>query len=72
MCVCVAIRSSIEQPGRSVKPLVPLQIQSIREEYDSFGLVEVPADRYYGAVTARSKKNFPIGGEEERMPVSLS
>ena len=41
----------------------------IRKEYDTFGELEVPADRYYGAQTARSKKNFPIGDETERMPV---
>lgn len=42
----------------------------IRKEYDTFGELEVPADCYYGAQTARSKKNFPIGDETERMPVS--
>ncbi len=42
----------------------------MRKEYDTFGELEVPADRYYGAQTARSKMNFPIGGESERMPVS--
>ena len=47
-----------------------LLIQATRKEYDSFGEIEVPADKYYGAVTARSKLNFPIGGESERMPVS--
>ena len=41
----------------------------IRKEYDTFGELEVPADRYYGAQTARSKKNFPIGDETETMPV---
>ena len=41
----------------------------IRKEYDTFGELEVPADRYYGAQTARSKMNFPIGDEMERMPV---
>lgn len=33
------------------------------------GEVEVPADKYYGAQTARSLKNFPIGDETEKMPV---
>jgi fumarate hydratase class II len=31
----------------------------------------VPADKYYGSQTVRSIKNFPIGVETERMPVSL-
>ncbi|MEM9188229.1 MAG: class II fumarate hydratase [Myxococcota bacterium] len=40
-----------------------------RTETDSMGALEVPADAYYGAQTARSKMNFPIG--EERMPVEI-
>ena len=34
-----------------------------RVESDSFGELEVPAEKYYGAQTARSLINFPIGGE---------
>jgi len=34
-----------------------------RIERDSLGEVEVPADKYYGAQTARSLANFAIGGE---------
>ena len=49
--------------------LVSLFSQAVRKEYDSFGEIEVPASSYYGAVTARSKENFPIGDESERMPV---
>ena len=32
-----------------------------RTETDSMGAIEVPADRYWGAQTQRSIKNFPIG-----------
>ena len=39
---------------------------SVRIEKDSMGEVEVPADRYYGAQTARSLQNFAIG--EDRFP----
>ena len=46
------------------------QATSVRKERDTFGEIEVPADKYYGAQTARSKMNFPIGDETERMPVS--
>ena len=42
-----------------------------RIETDSIGEIEVPADRYWGAQTERSKRNFPIGDERERMPVEL-
>jgi len=40
-----------------------------RTETDSMGAVEVPADRYYGAQTARSLEHFPIG--DDRMPGPL-
>jgi fumarate hydratase class II len=41
-------------------------MRGTRTESDSMGPVEVPASAYYGAQTARSLANFPIGGE--RMP----
>jgi fumarate hydratase class II len=34
-----------------------------RTEIDTFGPIEVPADRYWGAQTQRSLENFPIGSE---------
>lgn len=40
-----------------------------RQETDSFGPLEVPQDKYWGAQTARSLINFPIG--KEKMPVPL-
>jgi fumarate hydratase class II len=40
-----------------------------RVETDSFGPIEVPADRYWGAQTERSLRNFRIG--TERMPLPL-
>ena len=40
-----------------------------RTETDSFGPLEVPADKYWGAQTARSLQNFKIGNET--MPVPL-
>lgn len=42
-----------------------------RVEYDSFGEILVPADKYYGANTARSLIHFNIGGSSELMPVNL-
>lgn len=44
---------------------------AVRIESDSFGTVEVPADKYYGAQTGRSFANFAIGGETERMPIQV-
>jgi len=40
-----------------------------RTESDSFGALAVPADKYYGAQSARSLINFPIG--EETMPAPM-
>lgn len=42
-----------------------------REERDSMGTVEVPADRYWGAQTERSRRNFPIGVGREPMPAEI-
>ena len=39
-----------------------------RIEHDSMGEVRVPADRYWGAQTQRSRENFPIGMGIETMP----
>ncbi len=43
--------------------------QTTRTETDSFGPLEVPAEKYWGAQTQRSLGNFKIGGET--MPASL-
>jgi fumarate hydratase class II len=40
-----------------------------RIETDSFGPIDVPADRYWGAQTQRSIRNFPIGWE--RQPIAI-
>ena len=40
-----------------------------RIETDSFGPIEVPADRYWGAQTERSRRNFRIGGERMPLPI---
>ncbi|MBP1968962.1 fumarate hydratase class II [Virgibacillus natechei] len=40
-----------------------------RVEKDTIGEINVPADKYWGAQTQRSKQNFPIGNEE--MPLEV-
>uniref|UniRef100_A0A8D0H8P2 Fumarate hydratase, mitochondrial n=1 Tax=Sphenodon punctatus TaxID=8508 RepID=A0A8D0H8P2_SPHPU len=44
---------------------------TFRIEYDTFGELKVPNDKYYGAQTVRSTMNFKIGGVTERMPVQV-
>jgi fumarate hydratase class II len=40
-----------------------------RTETDTFGPIEVPADRYWGAQAQRSLANFKIGVEKQPLPV---
>src|SRR6201994_52164 len=43
--------------------------KTTRTETDSFGPIEVPADRYWRAQTERSRQNFRIG--HDRMPIEI-
>ena len=40
-----------------------------RTETDTFGPIDVPADRYWGAQAERSRGNFRIGWERQPLPV---
>ncbi len=42
---------------------------AMRTETDSFGPLDVPAEKYFGAQTARSLINFPIGTETMPQPL---
>jgi fumarate hydratase class II len=43
--------------------------KAMRTETDTFGPIEVPADRYWGAQTQRSRQNFRIGSERMPQPI---
>jgi len=58
-------------PRATARSLLRRALLSTRTETDSFGPLEVPTDKYYGAQTARSMINFPIGGERARMPLPI-
>lgn len=45
---------------------IGLSLTGVRQEYDSLGSVEVPADHYWGAQTQRSLQHFNIG--HDKMP----
>ncbi|MFF3559480.1 class II fumarate hydratase [Streptomyces sp. NPDC002574] len=62
--------STAGRPAPEMKD-VPIGIPSSgkRQEFDSMGSVEVPADRYWGAQTQRSLIHFSIGGD--RMPKAV-
>ena len=73
--------SKMIQNGLEIEQNVPIQERSteprkasapvgeIRVEKDTMGELEVPADRYFGAQTARSLINFDIG--TDTMPPSV-
>lgn len=78
----VASSSRATLASRAVARAVPAPIsrafsvsatmaQKYRAERDTFGDLQVPADRYWGAQTQRSLQNFDIGGPQERMPEPL-
>ena len=48
---------------------IGLPAEGTRSEFDSMGRIDVPADRYYGAQTARSLVHFSIG--DDRMPKAV-
>jgi fumarate hydratase class II len=48
---------------------IGLPAGGMRQEFDSMGPVEVPADRYWGAQTQRSLHHFSIG--DDRMPKAV-
>jgi len=61
----------LHSPNCIIVPHFISKQASVRTEKDTLGEVQVPADKYYGSQTVRSIKNFPIGVETERMPVSI-
>ena len=66
-CAGVPDRSAAERRLEHGFEQERLQTQSTatstRTETDTFGPIEVAADRYWGAQTQRSLGNFKIGGE---------
>lgn len=43
----------------------------MRKEYDTFGEIEVPQEKLWGAQTQRSLQNFEIGTQEDKMPLPV-
>lgn len=43
----------------------------MRKEYDTFGEIEVPEEKLWGAQTQRSLQNFEIGSIDDKMPMSV-
>ncbi|XP_022901854.1 fumarate hydratase, mitochondrial-like isoform X2 [Onthophagus taurus] len=64
------VKSLVNNCRRSIYSTSTIMAE-FRKERDTFGELNVPADKYYGAQTLRSVMNFPIGGEPERMPIQV-
>ena len=56
-------------PTKTVTSIKTQRSKSTRVETDSFGPIEVPSDRYWGAQTQRSLHHFSIGND--RMPKAV-
>ncbi len=55
--------------GASLAPTTSASQIATRTEFDTFGEITVPGDKYWGAQTARSLINFDIGDELMPMPI---
>src|ERR1700730_12310252 len=60
----MAPASKASHSTRTAKPS-----KATRIETDSFGPIEVAADRYWGAQTERSRQNFRMGSDRMPMPI---
>ncbi len=56
---------------KSLKRFSEQSTSAFRVEYDTFGPVNVPTDKYWAAQTQRSLQNFAIGTKEDKMPISV-
>lgn len=56
-------------PRSASKPASRTASTKTRSETDSFGPIDVAADRYWGAQTERSRQNFRIGHDRMPMPI---
>ncbi|XP_030052242.1 fumarate hydratase, mitochondrial [Microcaecilia unicolor] len=68
---CVFSAAAVAAFARPALSLRMASSDTYRIEYDTFGELKVPNDKYYGAQTVRSTMNFKIGGVTERMPVQI-
>lgn len=63
-------RSNFFQMAQQIQPFSSATTAwgPFRTEKDTFGDIQVAADKYWGAQTQRSLQNFEIGVDTERMP----
>src|SRR5438034_11267855 len=67
MAACLLAMAPMLHRADSRCPGKPMT--ATRTETDTFGAVEVPAEKYWGAQTQRSLRNFKIGWEKQPRPI---
>lgn len=65
------LRSNASRRAAAPVRAAGVRLAGTRVETDTFGPLDVPEDRYWGAQTQRSLQNFKIGGPAARMPEQL-
>jgi fumarate hydratase, class II len=68
-CADILVRPCEERKESMARPARTTRSNATRTENDSFGPIEVPSDRYWGAQTERSRQNFRIGTDRMPMPI---
>lgn len=68
---CYKNGAKLINPSISQYKFVRMAATGFRFESDSFGELQVPNEKYFGANTARSLMNFKIGGPSEKMPIEV-
>ena len=56
-------------PHTEIPKMADTPAKSTRTETDTFGPIEVPGDKYWGAQAQRSLGNFKIGWEKQPLPI---
>ena len=56
---------------RIISKINKANFSKFREEKDTFGPIQVPAEKYWGAQTQRSIQNFDIARDTDRMPLPV-
>lgn len=70
-CPSVSRKATSTRLVSATMPRATIASMATRTESDTFGPIEVPADRLYGAQTARSIQNFDIAADTDRMPLPV-
>lgn len=65
------LRAMVSAPHHAASMSSSAGEATVRVETDTFGQIDVPADRYWGAQTQRSIENFDICRGTDRMPIAV-